>query len=63
MKILRVKKFPLYDIFVGKGWLNWTRILFNSKNNSVKVIAGDPLRIKDRYAVQTELHKQKEENK
>lgn len=27
-KILRVKKFPIYDVFTGEGWLDWTRFLF-----------------------------------
>jgi len=27
IKVLQVKKFPIFDIFTGIGWLNWTRIL------------------------------------
>lgn len=28
MKILQVKKFPIYDVFDGDGWTNWSRYLF-----------------------------------
>ncbi len=27
MKILKVKTHPLFDIFTGDGWLNWSRYL------------------------------------
>lgn len=27
MKILQVKKFPLYDIFQDEGWYAWSRYL------------------------------------
>lgn len=42
MKILQVKKFPIYDIFIGNGWLNWTRILID-KSKKVTIIAGEQL--------------------
>lgn len=28
MKILQVKKFPIYDVFLDEGWTNWSRYLF-----------------------------------
>ncbi len=34
-KILQVKKFPIYDIFTGQGWLNWTRILVQPGKTTV----------------------------
>jgi hypothetical protein len=43
MKILQVKKFPIYDIFTDLGWLNWTRILID-KNKKISVIAGEPIK-------------------
>lgn len=27
MKILQVKKFPIYDVFLDEGWTNWSRYL------------------------------------
>jgi len=27
MKVLRVKKFPIFDVFFGEGWEDWTRVL------------------------------------
>ena len=38
IKMLQVKKFPLFDCFFDEGWLNWSRVYF--KHNKVKVIAG-----------------------
>lgn len=31
MKILRVKKTSLYDVFTGNGWYNHTRVHFSNK--------------------------------
>jgi len=39
IKVLQVKKFPIFDVFTGDGWLNWTRILIQP--NKTTVIAGD----------------------
>jgi hypothetical protein len=41
MKILRVKKSPVYDVFTGEGWFNWTRIIVQS--SGLKIIGGVPL--------------------
>ncbi len=41
MKVLQVKRTPIYDIFLGDGWYNWTRILF--RQQIIKVLAGSPL--------------------
>jgi len=47
MKILRVKKTPLYDVFKDPtpdqdtGWLNWTRVLL--KPNKIVYNTGNPL--------------------
>ena len=27
MKVLRIKRTPLYDVFVGEGWKEWSRYL------------------------------------
>jgi hypothetical protein len=42
MKILQVKKFPLYDVFFGQGWKNWSRIKVVSEGE-ITVISGAPL--------------------
>lgn len=41
MKILQVKKFPIYDIFEGDGWEMWSRYLL--KNGKFIYIAGNKL--------------------
>jgi hypothetical protein len=41
MKILRVKKTPFYDIFLGSGWFNHTRVLVT--NNIVHFHSGKHL--------------------
>ena len=43
MKILRVKKLPIYDIFLGEGWYNWTRVMHDVKNSRLKMVAGENL--------------------
>lgn len=40
MKVLRVKKFPLYDVFTGEGWYNWSRVLVR---DTPRVVAGEQL--------------------
>lgn len=40
-KVLRVKKFPLYDVFVGEGWRNWSRV--RKVDNGFVIVAGAPL--------------------
>lgn len=29
LKVLQVKKLPIYDVFKGEGWENWSRIMIN----------------------------------
>ena len=43
LKVLRVKKFPLYDVFQGEGWEKWSRILL--KGTKAVLIAGEHLSI------------------
>jgi hypothetical protein len=43
LKVLRVKKFPLYDVFQGEGWENWSRVLM--KGTKAVLIAGSHLSI------------------
>lgn len=31
-----------FDVFVGNGWLNWSRVEFNPNGASTTVIAGIP---------------------
>ena len=53
LKILRIKKFPLYDIFQGEGWENWSRYLFIKGH--LKLISGIPLSIKEIREVKAKL--------
>ena len=53
MKILRVKKLPLYDVFIGEGWLNWTRVV--KQGEALKVIGGNQLSATEKFAVQTKV--------
>lgn len=41
MKIKRVKKTPFYDVFLGNGWYNHTRVL--CVNGIVHFHSGKPL--------------------
>jgi hypothetical protein len=52
MKILQVKKFPIFDIFTGEGWENWSRYLI--KKNKIIYIAG--IKLSDKQSV-TQLTK------
>jgi hypothetical protein len=54
MKVLRVKKFPLFDIFFGEGWENWTRVQVN-KDRSMKVVGGLELDKQAKQKVSTHL--------
>jgi hypothetical protein len=46
-KILRVKKFNLWDIFLGEGWENWTRV--SRINGKVSYVSGNKFPIKTLY--------------
>ena len=54
MKVLQVKKTPIYDVFIGEGWYNWTRVLL--RNDVVKVLSGSPLSRSDQQGLQEVLH-------
>ena len=41
MKILQVKKLPIFDIFLSEGWTHWTRVLL--KKDHLIHLAGDRL--------------------
>jgi hypothetical protein len=41
MKILRVKKTNIYDVFMGDGWKQWTRI--RNDKEGVHFLKGDRL--------------------
>jgi hypothetical protein len=60
VKILQVKKLPIFDIFTGMGWDNHTRVIFNHENNSMKVIAGKPLQHRERNQAYKHLVKKYE---
>lgn len=41
MKILRVKKTALFDVFTGNGWYNHTRVLVRDGRSRIQL--GNPL--------------------
>jgi hypothetical protein len=54
MKILQVKRTPIYDVFIGDGWHSWTRILL--RNSIVKVLSGLPLSRSDQQTLTENLN-------
>lgn len=49
MKVLQVKKFPIFDIFQGEGWDNWTRVRI--VKGRIVHVAGEHIPIKTLYSV------------
>ena len=49
MKILRIKKLPIFDVFVGEGWYNWSRIIYQHK--SIKLLDGEKLSALDHLSI------------
>lgn len=47
--VKQVKKFPYYDIFVGEGWKNWTRIMY--VKGHAAFLGGNRLPIRQVYAI------------
>lgn len=45
--VIRVPNSNMYDVFSGKGWKNWSRVLV--KAEFVRVIKGDPIPVKNLY--------------
>jgi len=41
MKILQLKKFPIFDVFLNDGWLEWSRYLF--KKSKLIHLAGNKI--------------------
>lgn len=58
MKILRVKKFPLFDVFTGEGWDHWSRVV--KQGDNVKVIAGEQLNSTEKFYLKTKLKEQQD---
>lgn len=54
MKVLRVKKFPLFDIFLGLGWKNWTRVQVE-KDKSMKIVGGAELSKSEKIKVSAQI--------
>jgi hypothetical protein len=49
MKVLQVKRFPIYDIFQDEGWSNWTRI--RVVQGRILHVAGEHIPIKELYSI------------
>jgi hypothetical protein len=57
-KILRVKgfnRFPVFDVFRGIGWRNWSRVEYSKERKSVNLVNGLPLYPKLVMAVLTHI--------
>lgn len=59
--VKQVKKFPIFDVFQGEGWENWSRILL--KANKAVLIGGQPLTIGTLKAVVKQIKTAFEETK
>jgi hypothetical protein len=53
IKLLHVKATPIWDLFTGEGWYNWTRVLV--RGSEIKVLAGTPLTPEVQSQLVTEL--------
>lgn len=42
IRVLRLKKYPIWDIFIGNGWKNWSRVL-KDKFGKYHVLSGNEL--------------------
>jgi hypothetical protein len=62
MKVLQVNK-VCYDIFKGKGWENWSRILWTKKRDNIKQVAGSPLSKEDLTTLHPILENYSEDTK
>jgi hypothetical protein len=59
MKILQINHHaPIYDVFVGKGWLNWSRIIVDKRKTSIRMIGGIPLSVNDKQLVNNHFFKE-----
>ena len=58
--VLQVKKYPIFDVFTGEGWENWTRIML--KNNKIIHVAGNLLHISLIKAISRKLNEEKTAN-
>jgi len=51
---------PVFDVFTGQGWLNWTRMSWNNKTKRLAIEAGErlnPFELKEVYnQVEVILH-------
>ncbi len=53
LKLLHVKGTPIYDVFIGEGWYNWTRILV--RENITKTLQGNTLTKELLLEIKTQL--------
>lgn len=58
MKILQINSYlPIYDVFNGIGWKNWTRVKVDKRKGEVKIIAGLPLQYEQKVALNDHFFK------
>jgi len=41
--VKQVRNLPVYDVFTGIGWDNWSRVQWDTKNKRISLIKGDRL--------------------
>lgn len=57
--VIHIPNSNLYDVFAGKGWNNWSRVLV--KADFVRVIKGDKIPAKTLYRLFEAQQKEKSE--
>jgi len=41
--VKQVRNLPLYDVFTGMGWENWSRVSWDTKQKRIALVKGDRL--------------------
>ena len=41
--VKQVRNLPLYDVFTGTGWENWSRVSWDTKQKRIALVKGDRL--------------------
>lgn len=55
--VVHIPNSNMYDVFSGKGWNNWSRVLV--KADFVRVIKGDKIPVKTLYRLFEQQQKEK----
>lgn len=41
--VKQVKQSLTFDVFTGQGWLNWSRVVWNTKTKRITLVKGERL--------------------